>query len=279
MLLLVASFVILAASAHASDLAVTYTVQDKPLKKLAVAGTPLTFTLYTDTACTQLLFQMTVPIENVTLISRLKLLTPKGAVKAPATDELRTTLTGLTTSGNVYLSVTGTGVTPSGPACQAQASSVQPSPAPTLFVRDANATVLGQADSGPTCNGSSGCFIAFHPGSTSPSLCRVSDGPLFTCSTGNFTRYYTAPGCSGTAYITAPPAPTSFAGTVAFELAASFDQVDLVLSTAATPGTSIAVASRKMNGTCAATTGTLSLSPVTHTYDFSGALPPFSVGP
>jgi hypothetical protein len=109
-------------AARASDLPVTYAVQDKPLKTSAVAGTPLTFTLYRDAVCTQQVYQATVPVQNVTLISKLKLLTPKGATKAPTTDEIRATLPGVTAGGNLYLTVAGTGVTPSGAACQAQAA-------------------------------------------------------------------------------------------------------------------------------------------------------------
>lgn len=107
------------ALADAGDLPVTYSVQDKPLKTSAIAGTPLTFTLYSDTACTQQVYQAVVPIENVELISRLKLLAPKGATKVPSTDELHATLTGITTAGNVYLTVTGTRVTPTKVTCQA----------------------------------------------------------------------------------------------------------------------------------------------------------------
>ena len=54
--------------ARAADLPVTYSVQEKPLKT-AITGTPLTFTLYSDTACSQQVYQATVPIQNVTLIS------------------------------------------------------------------------------------------------------------------------------------------------------------------------------------------------------------------
>src|SRR5262249_48242615 len=108
-------------AAHASELSVTYAVQEKPLKTSAIAGTPLTFRLYSDSACTQQVYQSIVPIENVELISRLKPLTPKGAAKGPTTDELRTTLAGVTAGGSVlYLTVTGTGVTATGEACQIQ---------------------------------------------------------------------------------------------------------------------------------------------------------------
>lgn len=112
--------------AHAADLPVTYAVQEKPLKKLGVAGTPLTFTLYSDAACTQQVYQVVMPIESVGIISQVKLVTPKHAVKTPVADELRTTLSNVTASGNLYLMVVGTGVTSRGSACQAQAASVAP---------------------------------------------------------------------------------------------------------------------------------------------------------
>ena len=38
--------------------------------------------------CTKQIYQATIPVENVTLISKLKLVTPKNATKAPTTDEL-----------------------------------------------------------------------------------------------------------------------------------------------------------------------------------------------
>jgi hypothetical protein len=96
------AMLVVCAVATARELPVTYAVQEKPLKVSGIAGTPLTFTLYTDNACTQQVYQAVVPIQNVTLISRLKRLTPKGAVKGPTTDELRTTLPGVTAGGNLY---------------------------------------------------------------------------------------------------------------------------------------------------------------------------------
>jgi hypothetical protein len=127
-------------AAHASDLPVTYAVQEKPLKT-SVSGTPLTFTLFSDNACTQQVYQAVVPIQNVTLISRLKLLTPKGATKTATTDELQATLTGVTAGGNLYLTVTGTGVTPSGATCQVQAGQAMetlPTQVVTMRWQDSN---------------------------------------------------------------------------------------------------------------------------------------------
>lgn len=108
--------------ARAGELSVTYSVQDKPLMAGTPAGTPLTFTLYSDNACTQQVYQTTIPVENVTLISKLQLATLKGATKAPTTDQIQATLSGVRAVGNLYLTVVGTGVTASGSACQAQSA-------------------------------------------------------------------------------------------------------------------------------------------------------------
>ncbi len=124
--LAVVAVLVVSSFARAADLPVTYTVDDKALKA-AVAGTNVTFDLYTDSACAgPIAHTETVPIENVELISKLKLGVPKGAmVKPPKTDELHHTLTGVTGSGNLYLKVSGTGVVPVGTDCQVQSASIQ----------------------------------------------------------------------------------------------------------------------------------------------------------
>ncbi len=105
------------------DVPVIYTVQENPLK-LAIAGTSVTFELFSDATCTTSVYVETVPIENTSLISRLKLFRPKLALKPVKTDELRYTLVGVTPTSPLYLQVTGTGVVPAGDACQAQAAGV-----------------------------------------------------------------------------------------------------------------------------------------------------------
>src|SRR5438552_4718284 len=85
------------APAWAADVPVSYTVDDAALKA-AISGTPLTFTLYTDAACTSSVHTQVVNSENVTIISKLKRFRLTGAVKPPMTDELLTTLTGVTPS-------------------------------------------------------------------------------------------------------------------------------------------------------------------------------------
>ena len=54
--------------AHAADVPVRYTVDAKALKA-AVSGTSLTFSLFTDPACSSSLFTTNVNIENVKIVS------------------------------------------------------------------------------------------------------------------------------------------------------------------------------------------------------------------
>jgi hypothetical protein len=61
----------------------------------------------------------------------------------PKTAELSQTLTGVAASGNLYLKVTGTGITPVGGTCQAQAAAIQAPARSSLIVRDANGAVVG----------------------------------------------------------------------------------------------------------------------------------------
>jgi len=72
-----------------ADVQVSYTVDEKALKT-AVAGTDLTFQLYSDNGCaTSVGTPVTVAIENVDLIERLKRFKPTGApIKPPRTDRL-----------------------------------------------------------------------------------------------------------------------------------------------------------------------------------------------
>jgi hypothetical protein len=162
--------------AGAADLPVSYTVAEKPLKA-AVAGTSLTFELYGDAACATLVQSTPVLAENVGILSKLKQMTPKNDVKLPNTVELRTTLAGVTAGGNLYLKVVGTGVTPVGGACQAQAAVIARS------VRDAN-----------------GAFVASFPdyrrtiGGDVVSL-QLDSGGIFP--TDPLQLYFTSSDCSG----------------------------------------------------------------------------------
>src|SRR5690349_19931259 len=109
-------------AANRVDVQVSYMVDLKALKSSAPASTALTFTLYSDNACTTQVAQQTVNVENVNVIESLKLLTPKGAPKPPQTARLETKLTGVNPPVSTYLTVTGTGVMPVGGSCQLQVS-------------------------------------------------------------------------------------------------------------------------------------------------------------
>jgi hypothetical protein len=110
---------LLPASALASDAPVTYLVDAAALKN-AVSGTPLTFEVHSNAACTSLLDSTLHMIDDVRLFG-LKGVKPSGGTKPPKTTEIRTTLS-ISSPGHFYLKVTGTGVTPIGGACQAQAA-------------------------------------------------------------------------------------------------------------------------------------------------------------
>lgn len=106
----------------AADFPLTYTVEEKPLKA-AVAGTPLTFSLHRDAGCADApVYTAVWNIEDVTFITRLKMFTPKGDTKTPGTAEIHHRLLNIAATGQLYLKVTGAGITPVGGACQPQSA-------------------------------------------------------------------------------------------------------------------------------------------------------------
>ena len=132
--------------ASGADLPARYTAEEKPLKS-ALAGTMLTFQLYSDALCTTSVYSTAIAIENVDLISRIKPFNPKNAPKKKNTTELRATLTGVPAGPSLYLKVTGTGVTPVGGACQVQASGLSgPSGPSPLVVKDSLGATIGTFD-------------------------------------------------------------------------------------------------------------------------------------
>jgi hypothetical protein len=134
--------------ARAAVLPARYTAEEKPLKA-AIAGTNLTFKLYSDPLCTSLVYTTSVAIENVDLIGRIKPFNPKNAVKKKNTVELRATLTAVPPGASLYLQVTGTGVTPIGGPCQSQASGLSgPTGQSALVVKDSTAATIGVFDGG-----------------------------------------------------------------------------------------------------------------------------------
>jgi hypothetical protein len=129
---------------HAADVPVRYTVNATTLKQ-AVNGTTLTFELYADAACTAPpLHSAGLAVQDVTVISRLKTLRPRGSTSPNVKiAELGTALAGVDASGNLYLKVTGVGISAIGGACQAQAGGVQAPAGSMLTLKDANGAVIG----------------------------------------------------------------------------------------------------------------------------------------
>lgn len=116
-----AAALLASASARAANVGVRYVVDAKALKD-AVAGTQLTFSLFSDSGCSTEIFSTSVAVEDVSRIEALKLIRPKGAPKAPKTAALEHELTGVDAAPQMYLTVSGTGVEPVGATCQAQAA-------------------------------------------------------------------------------------------------------------------------------------------------------------
>ncbi len=171
--ILLAALLALPCLAPAADLPVLYTVEEKPLKTMAIAGTSLTFELFRDPNCMgAAVYTTSILVENVTTIRRLKQLTPKGDTKLPNTDELSVTLPNVTASGNLYLKVTGTGVVPVGGACQAQAAQV--------VAATCTDTIQNQGETDVDCGGATAC-----PRCTVGEMCVAgSDCQSGSCSTG-----------------------------------------------------------------------------------------------
>jgi hypothetical protein len=171
----------------AADFPASYTVDGQALKA-AVSGTNLTFTLYTDAACTEQVFQQSVAVQNVSVISQLKLFKAPGSpTTPPKASTLNQTLSGVTTSGNLYLKVTGIGITPVGGACQAQAAAVQAPPVFQIVVKDANGTIVGI----PTSNDE---VVVAMPGGAASAVSDLASGFV---NNGEPTLFFQSADCSG----------------------------------------------------------------------------------
>ncbi len=119
-----AALCLLSALPASADVGVSYTVDEQALKA-AVSGTNLTFTLYSDSACTTAIGNpISGTIDDVRLIERVRRFTLRGGAKPPKTDRLVHVLPGVTVAGTVFLKVSGTGISPVGGACQLQFSSL-----------------------------------------------------------------------------------------------------------------------------------------------------------
>jgi hypothetical protein len=210
----------LAPLAQGADLPVSYTVDERALK-LAVAGTNVTFDLYTDSACTgPIAHTETVAIESVDVISRLKLFVPKGAtVKPPKTDELRHTLIGVDPATSAYLMVTGVGIAAVGGACQPQPSGVAGPPGPpggpagppgpsgpgATIVKDATGVLIG------TYQLVEGVDRTNITSSAHPGLLRTVNGTVVELALDRVNSLY------GTAWLAYPTSDCSGSGLILLE--------------------------------------------------------------
>lgn len=277
-LALLVSLLALPLRAAAADLPVRYLAEEKPLKA-AVAGTSLAFELYGDNACTTLIQSVLVNVEDVTILSKLTQMTPKNDTKLPSTVELRATLNGVPNGAVSHLKVTGTGVTPVGGACQAQAQTTVPG----LVLKDSLGTVLGPAVPDFACNGT-GRFMAMIQTVSGVVLAGpYFNGTALTTCTGNYV-YFASTNCSGTA-LSFPQLPQ--------QLVISAGVVNSTLYVPATSGASVMSYNSQLfevnsmsscnsagqtfippRGCCGTVSNTAALAPVVDTKVFA---PPFSV--
>lgn len=189
-LLVLVAVLALAPAAEAADIQVTYRVDAKALKVGTPAGTPLTFQLYSDSACTTAAgAAQVVNVEAVSLIEAPKLIKVKGGPKPPSVAEINYTMTGIAPQPAFYAKVTGAGVTPVGGACQLQPGQARPS-IPVLV--DSNGTTLGNLTG--VGSGAIGVLVR-RAGISTVFLLNGSTG-LY----GNYAVYYTSSDCSGQPY-------------------------------------------------------------------------------
>src|SRR2546428_10351264 len=117
--------------AQGADLPVSYLVNLNALRASAPAGTPLTFALYIDDACTTEVASQVVNVENVNVIECLIQVRPTEATPAPRTARLTATLNGVTAGGKPHLTVPGPGIPAVGGHSQVQPAQVRrPIPLP-----------------------------------------------------------------------------------------------------------------------------------------------------
>jgi hypothetical protein len=124
-------------SASSTQLNVRYEVDASALRA-AVAGTPLTFSFHDDAGCvTPAIATEVVNVEDLDMVEVLKRFTPKNATKPPKTARIYQTYSISPSRWRYFVSVTGTGVTPVGNACQEQLAAP-----PTAIAASAPAGVI-----------------------------------------------------------------------------------------------------------------------------------------
>jgi hypothetical protein len=123
-------FLFVPAPASATTLPVSYTVDYKLLKAGAPDGTMLTVSLFENSDCTgSPVASQSVAVGAFSISELLKQFKPKGATTSPPqVARLNHTMTDVTLTGgaDLFLTITGTGVTPVGGTCQAQIAAGPP---------------------------------------------------------------------------------------------------------------------------------------------------------
>jgi hypothetical protein len=153
--------VVLAASFGAARaqaaVSVAYRIEAAPFKGIA-AGDPLTFTLFSDAACTAQQGQVVLPAGDPAIqVEKLKLVGVKGALKPGRTLRLEAALD-VVVASPFFLEITGGGIVGAGASCQAQRSGGAQGPAGEPGAPGADAATLWavvRAD-GSLARGSSG---------------------------------------------------------------------------------------------------------------------------
>lgn len=213
-LMLCAILIQVASAAWAEDVQVRYLVDPNEFKA-AVAGTPLSFELYSDGACTSLVGSQTINAEDVDLVEVLKVQKVKGDTSPQAkTARIQQMLTGAAAAAAYYAKVTGTGVVPVGGPCQFQSNAAGSSAnvPGTLVARDGSGnfsagTMTGNVDG--TLNGvamAAGTLVAFSPSLPLEGESGAGAGYTYSCVRDNG---YVTSACTCTVTFT----PSFFSGT------------------------------------------------------------------
>jgi hypothetical protein len=119
--LLVAAPFAVASASQAYEVPVAFDVDKKPFKSAATPGTPLTFELYGDPSCTELIYTKVATIGAPDLLIEIVKTQKLGTGPSPKVLRLRTTMDSEELATEMYVKVTGPSLTPyAGDFCQAQ---------------------------------------------------------------------------------------------------------------------------------------------------------------
>lgn len=121
-ILLIGLFVFLfTASSVRAEIAVKYRIDKKSFKKQTLAADMLTFSLYDDSGCTNLVYTQDISAGDTTIVyEKPKAQKVKGGEKPANELFIKTVLSTPELTGPLFLVVTGPGITPTGNICQVQ---------------------------------------------------------------------------------------------------------------------------------------------------------------